>query len=91
MHRKDTFQYLGSMLQRDGDIDDVILRIKAEWRKWRQISSIVCDKRVPHKLKGKFYRSTIRIAMLYGVEYWPIKIHHIQQISVAKIHVMLNL
>ena len=32
--RKDTFQYLGSMLQRDGDIDeDVNHRIKAGWMK----------------------------------------------------------
>ena len=35
--RKDTFRYLGSMLQRDGDIDeDVSHRIKAGWMKWRQ-------------------------------------------------------
>ena len=32
--RKDTFRYLGSMLQRDGDIDeDVSHRIKAGWMK----------------------------------------------------------
>jgi hypothetical protein len=32
--RKDTFRYLGSMLQRDGDIDeDVSHRIKAGWIK----------------------------------------------------------
>ena len=32
--RKDTFRYLGSMLQRDGDIDeDVSYRIKAGWMK----------------------------------------------------------
>ena len=32
--RKDTLRYLGSMLQRDGDIDeDVSHRIKAEWMK----------------------------------------------------------
>ena len=29
--RKDTFRYLGSMLQRYGDIDDVSHRIKAGW------------------------------------------------------------
>ena len=34
--RNDTFRYLGSMLQRDGDIDeDVSYRIKAGWMKWR--------------------------------------------------------
>ena len=45
---KDTFRYLGSMLQRDGDIDDdVSHRIKAGWMKWRQASGVLCDKRVP--------------------------------------------
>ena len=68
--RKDTFRYLGSMLQRDGDIDeDVSHRIKAGWMKWRQASGVLCDKRVPQKLKGKFYRTAIRLAMLYGAEY----------------------
>jgi hypothetical protein len=67
--KKDTFRYIGSMLQKDGDIDvDICYRIKAGWMKWRQASSILCDKRVPQKLKGKFYRMTIRPAMLYGAE-----------------------
>ena len=46
--RKDTFRYLGSVLQRDGDIDeDVSHRIKAGWMKWRQASGVLCDKRLP--------------------------------------------
>jgi hypothetical protein len=44
------------MLQRDGDIDeDFGHKIKAGWMKWRQTSGILYDKRVPQKLKGKFY------------------------------------
>ncbi|KAG2603998.1 hypothetical protein PVAP13_4NG035150 [Panicum virgatum] len=67
--QKDTFRYLGLMLQKDGDIDeDVRHRISAGWLKWRQASGILCDKRVPQKLKGKFYRTAIRLAMLYGAE-----------------------
>ena len=73
--KKDIFRYLRSMLQRDGDIDaDVSHRIKARWIKWRQASSILCDKRIPQKLKGKFYRMTIRSTMLYGAECCPTKI-----------------
>ena len=87
--KKDTFRYLGSMLQRDGDIDaNVSHRIKAGWIKWRQASGILCDKRVPQKLKGKFYRTAIRPAMLYGAECWPIKIRHVQQLSVAEMHML---
>ena len=48
--KKDTFRYLGSMLQRDGDINaDISHRITVGWIKWRQASGILCDKRVPQK------------------------------------------
>jgi hypothetical protein len=58
--KKNTFHYLGLMLQKNGDIDeDVSHRIKADWLKWRQASDVFCDPRVPLKLKGKFYRTAI--------------------------------
>ncbi|KAG2558272.1 hypothetical protein PVAP13_8NG180401 [Panicum virgatum] len=87
--QKDTFRYLGSVLQKDGDIDeDVRHRISASCLKWRQASGILCDKRVPQKLKGKFYRTAIRPAMLYGAECWPTKRRHVQQLSVAEMRML---
>ncbi|KAG2574430.1 hypothetical protein PVAP13_7KG327680 [Panicum virgatum] len=76
--QKDTFWYLGSVLQKDGDIDeDVRYRISAGWLEWWQASGILCDKRVPQKLKGKFYRTAIRPAM-----------RHVQQLSVAEMRML---
>jgi hypothetical protein len=66
---KDTFHYLGSMLKDVYIDEDVSPRIKVEWMKWCQAFGVLYDKRVPHKLKGKFYRTALRPAMLYGVEY----------------------
>uniref|UniRef100_M8AWF1 Brefeldin A-inhibited guanine nucleotide-exchange protein 2 n=1 Tax=Aegilops tauschii TaxID=37682 RepID=M8AWF1_AEGTA len=87
--KEDTFRYLGSMLQEDGGIDeDVNHRIKAGWMKWRQASGILYDKRVPQKLKGKFYRTTVRPAMLYGVECWPTKRRQVQQLGVAEMRML---
>jgi hypothetical protein len=87
--KKDTFWYLGSMLQKDGDInEDVRHRISAGWLKWHQASGVLCDKRVPQKLKGKFYRTAIRPTMLYGAECWPTKRRHVQQLSVAEMHML---
>jgi hypothetical protein len=87
--KRDTFRYLGSMLQSNGDIDeDVCHRINAGWMKWRQASGILCDKKVPQKLKGKFYRMAVRPAMLYGAECWPTKRQHIQQMSVAEMRML---
>ncbi|PVH61419.1 hypothetical protein PAHAL_3G033100 [Panicum hallii] len=87
--KKDTFRYLESMLQKDGDIDeDVRHRISAGWLKWRQASGVLCDKKVPQRLKGKFYRTAIRPAMLYGAECWPTKRRHVQQLSVAEMRML---
>ena len=62
--------------------------MSAGWLKWRQDSGILCDKRVPQKLKGKFYRTTIRPAMLYGAECWPTKRRHVQQLSVTEMRML---
>jgi hypothetical protein len=76
---------LGSMLQKDGDIDeDVNHQIQIRWMKWRKDSGILCDKRVLQKLKGKFYRTAIRPAVLYGAECCPIKRRHVQQLGLPE-------
>jgi hypothetical protein len=87
--KKDIFRYLELMLQKDGDIDeDLSHRIKAIWLKWRQVSGVLCDPRVSLKLKGKFYRTVIRPAMLYGAECWPTKRRHVQQLSVPEMRML---
>ncbi|KAG2657909.1 hypothetical protein PVAP13_1KG160105 [Panicum virgatum] len=75
--------------QVNGDIDeDVRHRISAGWLKWRQASGVLCDKMVPQKLKGRFYRTAIRPAMLYGAECWLTKRRHVQQLSVAEMRML---
>ena len=41
--------------------------------KWRNVSSVICDKEVPLKLKGKFYSIAIRPTILYGTRSWVVK------------------
>ena len=43
---------------------------------------------LPQKLKGKFYRTAIHPAMLYGAECWPTKRWHVQQLSVAEMRML---
>ena len=68
--------------------EDVRHRISVGWLKWRQASGVLCDRMVPQKLKGKFYRTAIRPAMLYGAECWPTKRRHVQQLSVAEMRML---
>jgi hypothetical protein len=77
------------MLQKNGDInEDVIYKIKVGWLKWCQAFSVLWDPRVPLKIKGKFYRTTIRPAILYEAECWPTKRRHVQQLSVAEMRML---
>ncbi|KAF3650940.1 hypothetical protein FXO38_16881, partial [Capsicum annuum] len=70
--KRDSFKYLGSVIQGNGEIDkDVSHRIGAGWMKWKLSSGVLCDKKVPPKLKGKFYRVAVCPVMLYGAECWP--------------------
>ncbi|KAF3679211.1 putative pre-mRNA-processing factor 6-like [Capsicum annuum] len=82
-------KYLGSLIQGNGEIDkDVSHRIGAGWMKWKLASGVLCDKKVPPKLKGKFYRVAVRPAMLYGAEGWPVKNSHIQKLKLAEMRML---
>ena len=43
---------------------------------------------MPLKLKGKFYRTAIRPAMLYGTECWAAKGEHEHKLSVAEMKML---
>nr|GEU73464.1 hypothetical protein [Tanacetum cinerariifolium] len=55
---KESFRYLGSVMHESRRIkDDVTHHIQVGWLKWRAATGILYDKKVPLKLKGKFYKS----------------------------------
>ncbi|KAG5570465.1 hypothetical protein H5410_060231 [Solanum commersonii] len=67
--KRENFKYLGSIIQGSRDIDDnVTHHIGAAWTKWKLASRVLCDKKVPLKLKGKFYKAVVRPSLMYGVE-----------------------
>ena len=63
------FKYLGSTVQKTGGSDkEVSKRIQAGWAAWRKITGVMCDRRVPVKVKGRMFKTMVRPAMLYGME-----------------------
>lgn len=66
-----SFKYLGSIINQTGSCDeDVNHRISVAWLKWQQNSGVLCDKRMPPKLKGKIYTTVVRPALTYGSKSW---------------------
>ena len=65
------FKYLGTSMEEEGGMDtEIAKRVGAGWMNWKKCSGVLCDKKMPVKLKGKVYRTVVRPAMLYGAETW---------------------
>ena len=70
-----SFKYLGSTIDRRGGASkDVESRVTKAWSKWRELSGVICDKKVPTKLKILIYQTVIRPTLLYGCETWPMSV-----------------
>ena len=84
-----SFKYLGSMTTKDADCQkDVTSRIGKGLMKWRSLTGVMCDKKMPNKLKGKVYRSIIRPVMMYAGETWALRKTQEHQIDVAEMKML---
>ncbi|GJY99025.1 retrovirus-related pol polyprotein LINE-1 [Tanacetum coccineum] len=66
--------------------EDVAHRIGVGWMKWRAASRVMCDRRIPLKLKGKFYRVAIRPVWLR--ECWLIIKALANRVEVAELRML---
>ena len=59
------FKYLGLTVQSIGECGrEVKKRAQAGWNGWRRMPGVICDMRVPARVKGKLYKVAVRSAML---------------------------
>ncbi|PKA57161.1 ataxia telangiectasia mutated family protein [Apostasia shenzhenica] len=87
--KSERFRYLGSIIQNDDEIDnDVISRIQAGWVKWRNAFGVLCDRKSPSRIKGKFCKTVVRSVMIYGAECLPAKKKHTNKINIAEMRML---
>ncbi|ROL54701.1 RNA-directed DNA polymerase from mobile element jockey [Anabarilius grahami] len=89
LKKTEEFRYLGSVISHDGSVTaDVRARIQAAWIKWRKVTGVLCDQRMPDKLKGKIYKTVIRPVALYGSECWPASTIHEQALNTIEMRML---
>ena len=63
------FKYLRSTVQESGGCErEVKKRVQAGWNRSKRVSGVICDRRLPARVKRKVYSSVVRPAMEYGLE-----------------------
>ena len=83
------FKYLGSTVQESGGCErEVKKRVQAGWNGWRRVSGVICDKRLPARVKGKVYSSVVRRTMVYGLETVAVTKKQVEEMEVAEIKIL---
>ena len=83
------FKYLGSTVQESGDCErEVKKRVQAGWNRWRRVLGVICDRRLPARVKGKVYGLVVRPAMVYGLEMVAVTKKQVEEMEVAEMKML---
>ena len=65
------FKYLSVTISEEGGSEEAVrARVGVACGKWRDLSRVISDKKMPRKLKINLYMTVIRPVLLYGAECW---------------------
>ena len=77
------FKNLGSTVQESGGCErEVEKRVQAGWRR---VSGVICNRRLPARVKEKVYSSMVRPAMVYGLKTVAVTKKQVEEMEVAEI------
>ena len=66
MPRVKKFKYVGSTVQESGSRErEVKKRVLSGLNGWTKVSGVICDRKLPARIKGKVYSSVVKPAMVY--------------------------
>ena len=89
MPRVKKFKYLGSTVQESGGCErEVKRKVQAEQNGRRKLSVVICDRRLPARVKGKVYSSVVRPAMVYGLETVEVTKKQVEETEVAEMEML---
>ena len=83
------FKYLGSTIQKSGGCErEVKKRVQAGWKGWRRVSGVICDRRLPARVKEKVYSLMVKPAMVYGLETVAVTKKQVKEMEVAEMKML---
>ena len=72
------------MVEENGSYErEIKRRVQAGWNEWRKVSGVVCDRRLPAKVKEKVDSAVVRPAIVYGLETVAVTKKQLEEMKVA--------
>ena len=67
---------------------DVNNMIRIGWMKWKEVSGVMCDIKMPVELKDRVFETIIRPSVTYGSECWAVKKKNENNINSAEMRML---
>ena len=77
-----SFCYLNDMLSANGGCDlATITRVKAAWRKFKELQPILTSQHLSYQIRGSVYSTCVRSVMLYASKTWSLSKPNLQRLQ----------
>ena len=63
-------------------------RVQEGWNGWRKVSGVICERRLPARVKGNVYSSAVRPAMVYGLGTVAVTKKQVKEMEVAEMEML---
>ena len=84
-----SFKYIGSTIDRGGGTSkDVENRVTKAWSTWRELSGVICDKKITTTSKLLIYQTVIRPTLLYSCETWPMSVKYKKRMATTEMRMV---
>ena len=85
----DRFSYLCDVISTEGGAQEAVTsRIRSAWKKFKEISNVICGRSISLKVRGTLYKSYVRNALTYGAECWALKIEDERRLKTTKMRML---
>ena len=82
----DRFSYLGDVICMEGGAQEAVTsKIRSAWKKFKEVSNVICGRSISLKVRGTLYKSYVRNALTYGAECWALKMEDERRLKTTEI------
>ena len=85
----DRFSYLGDVISTEGGAQEAVTsRIRSAWKKFKEVSNVICGRSISLKVRGTLYKSYVRNALTYGAECWALKMEDERRLKTTEMRML---
>ena len=85
----DRFSYLGDVISTEGGAQEAVTsRIRSAWKKFKEVSNVICGRSISLKVRGTLYKSYVRNALTYGAECWALKMEDEKRLKTTEMRML---